>query len=203
MQDLNFKVGIDNFGGVDRFWFAREEDILEENEQGLVLLKPGAVWFLGRCTRYTLEFSNPHRESRSGKVFSPRLSGMVSRHTPELETVLDEMRDNRFVIIYKDRNNYLMQIGGQAEPLTFTTEQATGDSPAAKNGVRIEFAGDTTRRPIPYSLEIETSPEAPTAPSQGAPALLFYNGNLIGSIPSGGSAFITSEFSREFELNIS
>src|SRR5690606_37347537 len=131
-----------------RFWFIHEDDISHVDERGMIIPKEGRYWNLGRATKYTIEVQNPAKEGRGGTVYSPNMSGTVKKYRPELEQILQAMRGERFALIYKDLNNYLVQVGRPKELLTFQTEQGTGGLPSDDNSYRFSFRGETTAPPI-------------------------------------------------------
>jgi hypothetical protein len=201
MQDLNFPLRTaDNFGGLDRFWFLPESAVQEVDDNGMVVLKEGAVWYLGKATRYTLDFSCPARERRGGTLFEPRLQGLISRHTPELEAVLKQLRGQRFILIYKDRNGYLNQVGIPGEALRFESEQVTGDTPAAKNGVRFTFSGSTRQEPVYYNREITTGTPGDGSSTDGPPVTIKINGNVVALRDPGTTYEFFSDFTHEFTI---
>jgi hypothetical protein len=201
MKDLNFPVSGNNFGGVDRFWFTPAENIAGEDDLGMVILKPGTYWFLGRATKYTLELNNPTKVTRAGTIWEPNLSGLISKITPELEEVLQLMyKLERFVLIYKDKNGYLTQIGTSEQSLTFTTDSGTGDTPISKNGVNFSFKGKVKKAPVPYTREIITGGGDSTPKPTGDPVTIKINGNTIIQAPAGSTFEIYSEFTLEYKL---
>ena len=200
MQDLNFPVRSDNFGGVDRFWFTPESAIDYVDDNGLVVLKEGRVWYLGKATKYSLDFSCPAKEKRGGTLYDPRLTGLISKVTPELKEVLKSMSGNRYIIIYKDKNGYLFQAGIPAEALRFEFEEFTGDSPAAKNGVRFSFKGTTRQEPVHYNREIVTDTPGGGSSPDAPPAIIKINGNIVAFVQPGATYEINSDFTLEYQL---
>lgn len=199
-MNLTFPVTGDNYGGVDRFWFIHEDDISHLDANGLIIPKEGAFWNLGKCTKYSLDFKNPGNTKRGGTIYSPRLTGTVKMYRPELEDILEEMRDERFGLIIKDKNGYLVQVGRPNELLTFSADQQTGGLPSDNNAYDIEFRGETKVKPIPYLLEISTDPETPSTPVTGAPVTITVNGQPAVSVPAGGTFAITTEFTLEYTI---
>jgi hypothetical protein len=199
-MNLTFPVIGDNYGGVDRFWFAHEEDIDGVDALGQIVLKPGAFWNLGKATKYSLEFSNPGTTRRGGTSFNSSLTGKVKKYRPELETVLTAMRGERFALIIKDKNGFLIQVGRPGELLTFDTDQETGELPSDNNEYRFTFKGSTTAKPVNYTAEIPVDPGTPEQPTTGSPVTIYLNGTLVAVIPAGGSFLITTEFTLEYQI---
>lgn len=199
-MNLIFPVAGDNYGGVDRFWFAHEDDIagIDQNQQ--ILLKPGLLWSFGRAVKYSIEFSNPSQDNRGGILFNPSLSGTVKKYRPELESVLEKMRGERYAIIYRDKNGYLVQVGRPGELLTFTTEYLSGGMPFDNNGFRWSFRGQTKSKAVNRILEIEADQDAPTTGQPGSPVLIFLNGQQVETVPAGSTFSINTEFTLEYTI---
>lgn len=147
-MNLTFPVVGDNYGGVDRFWFAHEDDIDGTDAEGQILLKSGKVWSLALGTKYTVEFINPANTRRGGTTFNPSLTGKVKKYRPELEAVLAEMRGERYALIIKDKNGHYIQVGRPGELLTFSTDQGTGGMPYENNEYKFSFRGQTSRNSV-------------------------------------------------------
>lgn len=200
LSNLNFTVGRDNYGGVDRFWFVPEKEIDYVDNTGQVVLKADKVWYLGTATKYTIDFINPSVEGRGGTTYEPLLTGTTSKHTPTMEALLKKMRGQRFVLIYKDKNGYLNQVGSKGQPLTFQTEQTSGKTPDNKNGVNFSFSGFTKNPPINYLREIvvSTGPGIPLPTYQ--PSTVYVNNELVRSMQPGERFDITTQFSLQFDV---
>lgn len=202
-MNLIFPVSGENYGGVDRFWFAHEDDISGIDQNGQLILKEGSVWSVGRAVKYSMEFQNPSQDRRGGIIFNPVLSGVVKKYRPELEEVLQQMRGERYGLIYRDKNGYLIQVGSPGEFLTFTTEYLSGGLPYENNGFRWAFRGQIKSKPVSRILEIEADNSTPPESAQGLPVILRYNGQQIGTAAPGSTVNITSEFTLEFQILIS
>lgn len=199
-MNLTFPVTGDNYGGVDRFWFAHEDDIERVDANGQIVLKDGKFWNLGRAVKYTLKFSNPQSTRRGGTIFSPSLVGVVKKYRPELETVLSAMDGEKFALIVKDKNGYLIQVGRPGELLTFNSDLDTGGMPYDPNQYAFSFRGETNAKPVNYLSEIPVDPSTPTEPTTGSPVKVYLNGSLVATIPAGGTFSITTEFTLEYEI---
>lgn len=199
-MNLTFPVTGDNYGGVDRFWFAHEDDIEGVDANGQIVLKDGKFWNLGRAVKYTLKFSNPQSTRRGGTIFSPSLVGVVKKYRPELETVLSAMDGEKFALIVKDKNGYLIQVGRPGELLTFNSDLDTGGMPYDPNQYAFSFRGETNAKPVNYLSEIPVDPSTPTEPTTGSPVKVYLNGSLVATIPAGGTFSITTEFTLEYEI---
>jgi hypothetical protein len=199
-MNLTFPVIGDNYGGVDRFWFIHEDDISHVDDRGMIIPIDGRFWHLGKATKYTLEFSNPAQDKRGGTIYNPNLSGTIKKYRPELEAILQAMRGERFALIYKDKNNYLIQVGQPGELLTFSTEQGTGGLPSDNNAYNFSFKGQTKAKPINYLMEIPVDPDTPQEPTIGSPVLIYLNGSLVATVPAGGTFAIETEFTLEYKI---
>ncbi len=199
-MNLIFPVSGDNYGGVDRFWFAHEDDISHVDAAGQIILKEDTFWHLGKTLKYSTEFQNPSQDKRGGVIFNSSLTGTVKKYRPELEEVLQQMRGERYALIYKDKNGYLVQVGRPGELLTFTTEQLTGGMPYDNNGFKWAFRGQTTAKPVNFLMEIPVDPTTPAEPVIGNPVNIYLNGQLVATIAPGGSFYITTEFTLEYVI---
>jgi hypothetical protein len=199
-MNLTFPVTGDNYGGIDRFWFAIEHDIAGVDDNGQIVLKEGKFWNLGRATKYTLQFSNPASVGRGGTIFNSSLTGKVKKYRPELETVLSSMRGERFALIVKDLNGYLIQVGRPGELLTFSTDQGSGELPSDNNEYRFSFRGQTNAKPVNFLSELTVDPSTPTLPVVGNPVRVFVNDAQVATIPPGGEFRIQTEFTLEYTI---
>ncbi|WP_057935843.1 hypothetical protein [Algoriphagus resistens] len=199
-MNLTFPVTGDNYGGVDRFWFAHEDDIAGTDASGQILLKEGKFWNLGKATKYSIKFSNPDTTRRGGTTFNPSITGKVKKYRPELESVLSAMRGEKFALIIKDKNGFLIQVGRPGELLTFGTDQDTGELPSDNNEYRFSFRGQTSAKPVSFATEIPVDPSTPEEPSTGLPVKIYLNGSLVATVPTGGSFSITTEFTLEYQI---
>lgn len=200
LSNFVFPVGRDNYGGVDRFWFIPESDIDYVDELKQVVLKAGKQWYLGKATRYSVTFTNPSADARSGTSYLPTIKGLTSKHTPEMENLLTYMRGKRFVVVYKDKNGYLNQVGTKGQPLKFTTEHTTGDDPGTKNGVIFTFEGKTKQPPVHYIREIVISQEVPVDLPTSEPSTVYVNNVLVRSLHPGERFDIKTQFSLQFDI---
>lgn len=156
-MNLTFPVTGDNYGGVDRFWFAHEDDIAGLDANGQILLKEGKFWFIGRAVKYSLKFSNPQSTRRGGTTFNPSLTGVVKKYRPELEAVISQMQGERFALVIKDKNGFLIQAGRPGELLTFSTDQDTGGLPSDNNEYRFSFRGQANKSTVLTRIETPES----------------------------------------------
>jgi hypothetical protein len=104
------------------------------------------------------------------------------------------------VIIYKDKNGYLTQIGGYEQYLTFVADSNTGDMPQTKNGVSFSFKGTIRKKPVHYIREIVTSEPSVNPGPVGDPVTIRINGQVVALVQPGGTYSINSEFTLEFQL---
>lgn len=200
MDDLVFPVTDDNYGGVARFWFASEEDIAGLDVLGTIQLKAGKTWSLGKGVKYSCMLSVKARIERGGVLFDIILEGQLAKYRPALEAVLAKMRDQRFAILVKDLNGYVMQFGRPGEWLKFTTNQSTGSLPSDPNGYKFQFSGSMKAQPISYNSIIVDNPNIPAPEPDGDPVRIYLNGLLVATIPPGGNFAITTEFTLEYTI---
>lgn len=200
MEDLVFPANEDNYGGVDRFWFATEEDITGLDDLGNIQLKEGKAWNLGQGVKHSIRLTVKARIERGGVLFDILLDGEIAKYRPALETLLAEMREKRFGILVKDRNGYVLQFGRPGEWLTFKTDQKTGNLPSDRNGYRFQFEGSMKAQPISFNSIIIDNPDIPTPEPYGDPVRIYLNGLLVATIPPGGTFAITTEFTLEYAI---
>lgn len=147
-MNLIFPVQGDNYGGVDRFWFAHEDDIAGVDANGQIILKPGKQWSIGKAVKYSMEFQNQPSNTRGGIVFSPVLTGVIKKYRPDLDQVVSQMLGEKFAIIFKDLNGFLIQVGLPGELLTFSAERNTGALPYENNQYKISFRGEGKKNTV-------------------------------------------------------
>lgn len=196
-MDLIFPVSGDNYGGVDRFWFIREQDISHVDFYDRIIPKSGKYWNLGKVVKYSLELTVQAPATRAGVVFDVELRGKIKKYRPDLESALHPMRGERYAIIIKDLNGYLYQIGHPDELLTFRTDQGSGGLPSDNNEYRFSLSGDTKYKPVPWFGKIPVGEGTPQEPTVGSAVEFFINGAKIEDVEPGGTISITSDFSPE------
>jgi hypothetical protein len=196
-MDLIFPVSGDNYGGVDRFWFIREQDISHVDFYERIIPKEGKFWNLARAVKYSLELVVQAPTIRSGVVFEVELRGKIKKYRPDLEAALHQMRGERYAIIIKDLNGYLYQIGHPDELLTFRTDQGSGSIPSDNNEYRFSLSGDTKYKPVPWFGKIPVGEGTPQQPVIGSSVALFVNDAKVADVEPGGRIDMTSDFTLE------
>ena len=199
-MDLDFPVTGENYGGVDRFWFAEEEDISGVNDLGNIVLKPGKVWNLGRGIKHTMQLDIKGKIERGGVLFDIQLGGEIAQYRPALEGLLAQMREKRFALLVKDRNGYVMQFGRPGEYFRFGTNQKTGNLPSDRNGYQFQFVGSMKAQPISFNSIIVDNPDIPAPEPDGDPVRIYLNGLLVATVNPGGTFAITTEFTLEYAI---
>jgi len=200
MDNLDFPVNDDNYGGIDRFWFADAEDIESEDDLGNLQLKEGKSWSLGRGVKHSIRLGVKARIERGGVLFDILLEGEIAKYRPALESLFSQMREKRFGILVKDRNGYVMQFGRAGEWLSFKTDQQTGNLPSDRNGYRFQFEGSMKAQPSSFNSIIIDNPTIPIPEPDGDPVRIYLNGLLVATIPPGGTFAITTEFTLEYAI---
>lgn len=141
-----------NVSGLVSFFFVEARYLLQDprplfGARGLVVdelpLSSAAQWYQGIVTSYTLNYAENRQQRRTGEYYQQQIDGVIARQSPELQEVLSAMRRRRYVVITRDRNNYLKLIGSRECPLEFSYRSQTGSSPRERNQVSFRFQGDT------------------------------------------------------------
>lgn len=141
-----------NVAGLVSFFFVEANQLLADPrpKAGAVSLivdelpvSPTAQWYQGIVTPFTLSYAENRQQTRQGEYYRQQLDGVIARQSPELQEVLSSLHRRRFVLVSRDRNNYLKLIGTKECPLEFSYSSSSGSSPRERNQVSFRFSGDT------------------------------------------------------------
>jgi hypothetical protein len=108
-----------------------------------LMTRPGALWYQAFVTKHTLQYKGAGELTRSGMRYEHLLSGLVGKVTPEVAAILAQFHEQRFVIIYQDRNQYLRLIGSKDYGLEFSFSEDSGRVPGDLNHTSFQFKGQS------------------------------------------------------------
>lgn len=140
-----------NAGGLVCFFFIACNQLLRDlragydvQDQTLITrelpLVPGAVWYQAIVGKHTLQYKGDSKMRRAGREYDHTLSGVIPRISPEMLAVIRQFDQQKFVIIYQDRNNYLRLIGSKNYGLSFSYQEDSGRVPGDRNQVSFSFS---------------------------------------------------------------
>lgn len=145
MTDLSFSVG-DNVPGLVRFWFVPVQGVASLPQRvgttifDDILLKQGYRWFTGEVSVDSLDYQEPWKEDEVGGFFDIKLSGFVPKDTPTSNLAFYQMKRQRYLAIYEDRNGNRKLVGDLEHTLEFTYKLSPGRSGNDSNGFEFTFS---------------------------------------------------------------
>lgn len=159
MTNLTFN-GSNNLGGIWReFYFVPASyvnlipDVLDNVISGLIPLgEEGAgSWFKGYMTLETISFTEEKVEGDQGVLYNQVFSGFFPKDSPGIAALLNDMANDRFLVLYKDNNDYFKLIGDIGQPLMFDRKMATDTKVGGSNGYNISFTGQSSHEAYFYT----------------------------------------------------
>jgi hypothetical protein len=157
MQDINKMDNQEsNLGSVLQFEFlpvTMVEDVVILNGviQSVVLPRDVKFWFKGYGPLESMRFNEPDADSGNGIKYMPVFSCNVPKDEDKNTGLFDEMRNQRFLVRYKDANGLKKLIGEFPRGLKFSSMLDTKQTVAGRNEYSIKFFGETAHRAMIYN----------------------------------------------------
>lgn len=141
-----------NVGGIQQFFFVESRQILRDPQpvtdvldNALVVqqipLITGALWYQAIVTKHTLNFKEKAEQTKFGTRYIQEFTGIASRQRPEMASIFTRFTQDKYCIVFLDRNGYLRLIGGRDHGLLCTTESDSGTAPVDRNHISFMFKG--------------------------------------------------------------
>ncbi|MGI4862956.1 MAG: hypothetical protein ACRYFZ_03480 [Janthinobacterium lividum] len=194
----------DNLGGVQEVYLLPQAALLRSPVRsgssivGNLALRPGAVWYPLRAVLDTAGFDESFTQDRSQGLHVGRLQGELAEDTPELAEALRCYRNQRLVVLYRDRNDRLKLAGDATSWYQLSYQLDTQQGVTPRNGYKLELSGSTLQPALFYA---GTFPLASGGTGTGAPPagtgtvrILDRAGNLMGTARAGQDVTISSGF---------
>lgn len=119
----------------------------------------------------------------------------VPKGRPEVDKIIEESLNGKFIVVVRDDNNYVRILGTKRRPMTFTHEYDSGTKFNDKNGYKMKFAGGSANVPRTYTGALPyLNATATVSIGINASAGIAYHGNFVWTIAV-GDADQTIEFS--------
>jgi len=147
MNDINKPTNSENFGGLNKLWFAPSTWIsaisckLNGVTQSVTFIT-GKDWLLCYCTAETIKFTQEKISDDKGEYFRTKLTGFIPKDTPEILAILSEMDQYKYICVYQDNNGNYKLLGNLDEPLNFSESLEIPETVAGSNGRTIAFERD-------------------------------------------------------------
>ncbi|RSK45193.1 hypothetical protein [Hymenobacter rigui] len=209
--NLRQEPGIENLGGVEALWYTPASNLLAFPQRGPLTiaqlqLRPGAVWYQLVSVRGSVRFTQPAKDyGRHGSGFSPKLTGSLARHTPELAAGLEHMEGGRYVVLYRDLNGEVQLVGTPEHPLEWRDSYSAG-SETQRNGFDWTLAGEALRRARPYLGTWEVAEYGQQSgvvlqPGAGGTVQLrTAGGRRLATVPAGKTLVLKSGFKLSYQI---
>lgn len=153
-KDINKFTG-DNLGGINSFKFclAKEVESIPAIFNGAihnaVILKTGARWYNGYCTKDTMYFKDEPQPSDHGAFHQKEFSGSVPGENEELVSVFEILKNEKLILDITYNSGTRKLIGNIDEPLFIQSFHDSKADFAGKNEYRLIIAGvGISRSPI-------------------------------------------------------
>ena len=143
MNDIN-NINADNFAGLQKIWFTGVKGLLQNDLVNGILLKGSEKWIQMYLTPGSASFKEEKKEGKHGKTYKVDLIGIIPKDSPELSKEIDH--DDRFLIIYKDNNDYFKFIGDKDIGLKLQVTLDTGGWASDINAHLLHFTGTLTEK---------------------------------------------------------
>ena len=158
MNDINRHEG-DNLGGVVSFNFIPVQDVesltmpIEHRIVEPLQLKTGKYWYCGFATLGTIGFTEESQQTPNGEVYKQKFAAIRPKDDKDISLLLNEMRNQKFIIDYTDANGQRKLIGTTDEPLFFSSVLNTKTSVAGRNEhTLIFYRDDATHKAYIYDI---------------------------------------------------
>lgn len=184
----------DNIGGLIEIKVARKSEITSIQQPsggiiyGNITFLPGFGFVTWAVTKDTPGADSNSRPSREGTTKGNRLRFSIPKDRADIRKMFEQAQDDEFVVLYKDANGKQKIFGSLTAPVKFRYNHSTGTQPSGKNGYECEFYYEGPENMFEYNGAITTPPAG------SAPALVYFNGTLIGSLAPGQVLNITSDY---------
>ncbi|NCC47023.1 MAG: hypothetical protein EOM16_08320 [Bacteroidia bacterium] len=104
-------------------------------------IQENTQWLLGYASPKSLSFSEKTLENDSGSTFLSEITGFYPGLTPEALAYFSELKNGRYIVLLKDNNNHTRLVGTPDNPLSFSYDQASGQTPTDRPGFAFAFKG--------------------------------------------------------------
>lgn len=164
-----------------------------------IILSGQNIWNVGKATKFTPKFKDRLRKSSKGSKVPVTLSGTIAKKTDQMISVLKQMVNRHYVVVYKDYNGQLVRVGSQAHPLTFSYSGNSGKRPGTFAGIEFEFTGTLLDLPETYTGILPTDGgivnESEDPNANADPVTVKWNdGTVIAVLRPGQELVLRSEF---------
>lgn len=106
---------------------------------GDIVLAEGTGFVTWYGTDETLNIRSSIKEAVEGTVANNRLPFIISKDRPEIKYMLDNAREDEFIVKYTDANGQVKLFGTPESPLKFQYDHGSGAERSDKNGYECEF----------------------------------------------------------------
>ena len=157
MDDINKMDNQEsNLGSVLQFYFIPVTVIdyitIVDGEVTTIGLPRGYVWPKGYGPLESMRFVEPGEDTANGVKYKPVFTCMVPKDSILNTKLFNKMRNQKYVVAYKDANGLKKLIGLKEEGLKFSAVLDTKQVVAGRNEYAISFYGETSHPAYSYNF---------------------------------------------------
>jgi len=195
LQNIN-SLYSDNLGGLIDLKVISKRDVLSipdpVNGQvyGVITFKPGVTGFnTWKATLDTPNLQSRGQQTREGEKKDTRLRVVIPKDQPAIRAMLELATQDEFILLYTDGSGQQKLVGQLHAPMRFSFDHNTGSRFADGNFYEGVFYYEGPDNTFFYNGT------AGTPPVGAAPAVVRFNGAVIGLLQPGEEFNITSNYS--------
>lgn len=204
LQNIEWLSGHDNLGGLIDLKVIRKSDVLSIPDPingevyGNITFKPGVTGF--STWKATLESPNLQSrglQTREGEKKETRLRVVIPKDIRAIRAMLELATQDEFILLYTDGSGQQKLVGQLHAPMRFSFDHNTGTRFSDGNFYEGVFYYNGPDNTFFYSGTGGSSPVG------AAPAIVRFNGSVIGLLQPGEELNITSDYSLTEYFTIS
>jgi hypothetical protein len=135
---------LDNMGGIQKIYLIPVSiiesfaDIYNQQIHDFTITEGYAYSFL-YVIKETIKFSQEKKSGADGDYYETKLEAFSPADRTELQSLIENIEANQYLVIYQDNNNYFKVIGSPDEPVNISADLDAGQIESGMNGYKITF----------------------------------------------------------------
>lgn len=157
VNEIKRKEG-DNLGSIIEFKFAYTKGVesIENTSNGAVhtniVFKNNYSWVNVEAITETMQYQETPQESDHGIYYKKRFVAKIAKDRAELIDLFNAIKNEKFIVLYKDANGLQKLVGTIDEPLFLKVNFDTKQQVAGRNEYDIAFEGDGLDKSPEYNV---------------------------------------------------